>query len=319
MARENKPSDFIKYKNQNEPKWAVDEVNKISGIYADNSSFKEYIKELIPGSFGIRFEFKLASPYFSKDDDELYAVHNPVLKDYVHKIPMIRGSSWKGVLFATALDFIRQKINDIETGEVSLNEILNYYTSIIRIFGTGSKSFRNLEKTLNDFISRSKNDEELLQQLARYALLDLGIRLQICTKSDESFANQILTQIKAHVEKSDNNNGFCTRKGRTTFYPTYFNAIDFEVINFHNKKRRAGERPIFFEVVPRDTKGVFQLVYIPFDAIFMNEKEMWKQQEKDFNFLKHIIEKTFLEKNIGAKKKIGWGRIETWEKIECLN
>jgi len=65
----------------------------------------------------------------------------------------------------------------------------------------------------------------LLQQLARYALLDLGIRLQICTKSDESFANQILTQIKAHVEKSDNNNGFCTRKVGQLFIQLYENAI----------------------------------------------------------------------------------------------
>ena len=49
-------------------------------------------------SFAISFEFRLAQPYLSKDDDAFYIIDNPVRKDKVFKTPMVAPSSWKGSL-----------------------------------------------------------------------------------------------------------------------------------------------------------------------------------------------------------------------------
>jgi len=49
-------------------------------------------------SFTISFQFMLAQPYLSKDDDAFYIIDNPVRKDKVFKTPMVAPSSWKGSL-----------------------------------------------------------------------------------------------------------------------------------------------------------------------------------------------------------------------------
>lgn len=49
-------------------------------------------------SFTIGIEFKLSKPYISKNDEDFYIIDNPILKDKVFRIPMIRPSGWKGAL-----------------------------------------------------------------------------------------------------------------------------------------------------------------------------------------------------------------------------
>ncbi|NLF01824.1 MAG: hypothetical protein GX601_12690, partial [Anaerolineales bacterium] len=50
------------------------------------------------GTWLLRFEFTLAKPYISHDDEASYLVDNPVTKDHVLGLPLIRPSSWKGNL-----------------------------------------------------------------------------------------------------------------------------------------------------------------------------------------------------------------------------
>ena len=56
------------------------------------------LKSLPPHSAFIQFRFTLARPFRSNDDDSFYIHENPVLKDVVFKIPMMRPSGWKGIL-----------------------------------------------------------------------------------------------------------------------------------------------------------------------------------------------------------------------------
>ena len=49
-------------------------------------------------SFFIQFPFTLSKGYISKDDDIVYIHENPLVKDYVFKVPIVRPSSWKGNL-----------------------------------------------------------------------------------------------------------------------------------------------------------------------------------------------------------------------------
>lgn len=56
---------------------------------------------LLPeGSFAVRFTFTLAQPYLSKDDNPFYIIDNPIVRDPVFGLPLVRPSSWKGNLGA---------------------------------------------------------------------------------------------------------------------------------------------------------------------------------------------------------------------------
>lgn len=102
---------------------------------------------------------------------------------------------------------------------------------------------------------------------------------------------------------------FRTHKGRAIFYPTYFDRLSLEIINPHDRIKRAGTNPIHYEVVPQNTDGIFQLIYIPFDGVLSKEKKIVEEVEYDIKFLTDAIKK-LADLGIGAKTKLGWGRFE---------
>jgi CRISPR-associated protein Cmr2 len=50
------------------------------------------------GSFYIQFKFKLLKPYISRDDNAFYIVDNPIVREKVFQLPMVRSTAWKGSL-----------------------------------------------------------------------------------------------------------------------------------------------------------------------------------------------------------------------------
>ena len=48
--------------------------------------------------FGIKVEFELLSPWYSKDDRPFHVLDNPVRKDKVFGVPFMSAASWKGLL-----------------------------------------------------------------------------------------------------------------------------------------------------------------------------------------------------------------------------
>lgn len=101
------------------------------------------------------------------------------------------------------------------------------------------------------------------------------------------------------------------RSGTLIFYPTWFDKVDFEVINPHSRKTRAGTKPIYYEVVPAETKGRLQLLYAPLPEEIENDKV------KPADFFDSLIDsiKALLETyGISAKRTAGWGtaRINKW-------
>lgn len=67
------------------------------------------------------------------------------------------------------------------------------------------------------------------------------------------------------------------RSGRLIFYPTFFDEIGLEVINPHDRATRAGRQPIYLESAPVGARGVFTLLYIPFDRIGLRGEEEERQ------------------------------------------
>ena len=63
-------------------------------------------------SFTLRFTFTLAQPYLSKDDNPFYVIDNPIVRDRLFGLPLVRPSSWKGNL-ASALRQLGQNEGDV--------------------------------------------------------------------------------------------------------------------------------------------------------------------------------------------------------------
>ena len=274
-------------------------ITQLSGIIP-KGKLKEYAKNLLPYSFIIQAEIKLKSSYFSRDDDEFYLIQNPCLKEKVFKVPIVRGSSWKGALAKAAKEFI--------------NEDLKNFESFVRIFGTGSQEYREVIESL-------EKDENISDKLVKYVLFELGKKLK---KSDieeiKSNPKEYLKKLslKFTKEKIKEIPFLQVHKGRAIFYPTYFDRLSLEIINPHSRKTRAGTNPIHYEVVPKDTEGTLQIVYIPYDGVSKEKNDgengIKTEVKADIEFLIKCIEKVS-ENGIGAKTKLGWGRFRI-EKIK---
>lgn len=310
ILRQNK-----KFKINNEKQLAV---NHISGIFDDPGKLGNYVKKLLPYSFMVYVRFRFEQPYFSRDDDEFCIIQNPVLKEWAFKVPMVRGSSWKGALASAFLDLLEGN-----------HDKLRYIESYFRIFGAGSECVKTLEDSFAHRLNSATDMEKMKSKLIEMLLFELGIRLDkesidgIKEAHDRDEVVKLIKKIFSQIDKvSPENSVFpCnikTRKGRAIFYPTYFDYVSLEIINPHNRRRRAGTQPIHFEVVPSGTGGILQIAYIPFDAVLNNEEVVKNEAQKDLNYLLLAIER-LSHNGIGAKTKLGWGTFELEEKYCCVN
>lgn len=284
-------------------------VNFISGILTLNIA-NDYVRKLPPYSFIIQASFKLKQPYFSKDDDEFYIISNPILKEKVFKVPMIRGSGWKGALASAFKELINEKSNH--------NERVEVVDSYLRIFGAGSDSIKAIEDYLKWKSSDLKNFKE---KLLEFILFELGLTVdknlleKINEQNSYEGLHKFLEEQISHKLQKDNKNlpiELRTHKGRAIFYPTYFDKLSLEVINPHDRRKRAGTQPIYYEVVPEGTEGFLQIIYIPFDGILKENEVLKSEAEKDLENLLLAIEKVS-QIGIGAKTKLGWGTFEVCE------
>lgn len=70
------------------------------------------LSQLPFGSFFIQFTFKLLKPYISRDDNQFYIVDNPIVRDKVFRLPMVRPTAWKGSLRHALWQLGHQKENE---------------------------------------------------------------------------------------------------------------------------------------------------------------------------------------------------------------
>lgn len=105
------------------------------------------------------------------------------------------------------------------------------------------------------------------------------------------------------------------QQGELVFYPTWFSRVNFEVINPHSRKSRAGTKPIFYEVVPAGITGTLKLLYAPIPGA--SRRDCVQPKEVICKLLAAI--QALLETyGISAKRTAGWGtaRIEVWRAFQ---
>jgi len=94
------------------------------------------------------------------------------------------------------------------------------------------------------------------------------------------------------------------QQGALAFYPTWFDRIGFEVINPHNRRRRAGTQPIYFEVVPEGARGDLRLLYAPVPG---SARRSGVDPTEALGRLMDAIEALLTSYGISAKRTAGWG------------
>jgi len=108
-----------------------------------------------------------------------------------------------------------------------------------------------------------------------------------------------------HLQKWVNEDGL--RKGRLHFYPTFFDRIGLEVINPHERTTKAGKLPVYIETVPAGSKGIFSLLYLPFDLLGMPREEIKQDVLSDLKIIPNAIRKMMRTYGFSAKKSSGFG------------
>jgi len=98
--------------------------------------------------------------------------------------------------------------------------------------------------------------------------------------------------------------------GRLFFYPTFFTQTSLEIINPHDRKRRVGKNPILFESVPAGAQGTFSLLYVPFDLIGKEERDIRQQALADLELIAKGLSDMFLTYGFSAKRTSGYGVAE---------
>jgi len=290
--------DHKKELNQH-PDWITsikpsnDQANKYSGLFLNKTQIMDKVITSLPFTFAIYGKFTLNASFYSADDDRYYIIDNPVLKEKVFKVPMFRGSGWKGI----AASAIR------EVMKIKIDCFFENMMSFARLFGAGSEEFRDLitdvkEKHLKE------NDKIFTNHLRLFALKSLGMKLNL---KDDNLDEKIWKKII--------DNTLQVQRGRLIFYPTYFDKVGLEMINPHKRRTKAGTKPVYYEVVPKGASGIFQLFYIPADGVIKSNKELQKEADDDLNLLSAGLQRIFREQTddgqvkIGAKTRLGWGKV----------
>ncbi len=98
-------------------------------------------------------------------------------------------------------------------------------------------------------------------------------------------------------------NGF--ERGALAFRPTWFrfDKIGFEVINPHDRRRKAGTKPILYEVVPPGATGTLNVLYAPAPRVLEADVD----RQKALLLLLDAVESLITEYGFSAKRTSGWG------------
>jgi CRISPR-associated protein Cmr2 len=231
---------------------------------------------LPPGSWFFQCTFTLARPWISKDDDLFYVAEsvNPVRKDKVFKIPIMAASSWKGLLRWTAM----YTCLELQKGKLSDSRFAKERFVQTLLFGD----------------EKGEEPDKTKDWTAHLDSLKPGARAEYENLLRNYFGLKPDDPLPHH-------------RGRLNFYPSFFYAVDIEVINPHSRQSKAGTHPIYLECVPINASSTFSLLYVPFDLIGEDESAIKKEAKHHLRYLITIIKDMFLTYGFSAKRTSGYG------------
>jgi len=253
-------------------KYAERAIGHIEALGLDKPNPK-IVEALVPGSFCLTFKLRLARPLLSKDDEPFHICDNPMRKDPVFRVPMMSPSGWKGCLRSAAVRLLAE-----QAGSLTDPDFANARLRLTALFGNE----RGVDAKESD---RSRWQEYLdkaggLEAAALY-------RTMLKERSATGFL-----------------------AGRLRFFPTFFDDLAIEVINPHDRTKKAGKLPIYFECVPDGATGTFTLLYVPFDLVEQLEPGLRRRVADDLEMVAPALRAMLSLYGFGAKTSSGYGVID---------
>lgn len=253
-------------KSQNPYKEFIGVMEKAMGDMGVYSPPSPDFNVLPPGTAFIQFQFTLRRPYISKDDQPFHICDNPVRKEKVFKVPMISATGWKGNLRWAATHNMVLEFHQHKDGDRFAKERMQ----LVRLFG-----------------DETGEDATQANGLSKY--LD-----EICPEAVDPYR-------QTYLDVFGENGQVANHRGWLDFYSTYFDRIGLELINPHDRSKRSGIQPIYFECVPAGSIGWFYLLYTPFWDIGSVQKKL------DIKLLIDTIILLMTVFGFSAKKSSGYG------------
>lgn len=279
------------YCKANNDKWESKCLTKYANILkfcSDNNGYFCTAKALMGPLFGekmkpdfsylpekswfLEFTLKLATPLICKDDESFYVHDNPFHKDKVFKVPFYSASSWKGRLRWMA------------------------YKQWI------AKGGKADERVALGLLFGDETGEEDGSKFSAY--LD-----ECCPESKEKYRElvQALFDFEKNVESDDKKRKIPHHSGNLYFYPTFFYNLSQEVINPHDRKKKAGKNPIPIESVPQGSVGKFALLFAPINT----GKKVYSSHDlyRDLRLVVSALHDILQSYGFGAKTSSGFGAV----------
>ncbi len=110
-----------------------------------------------------------------------------------------------------------------------------------------------------------------------------------------------------------------SHRGRLSFYPTFFNKVSVEVINPHERDKKKGKHPIYFDAVPAGETGIFRVLYTPFDLMGQPQGVVAEKALEDAFLVIPTVSKLINYYGVSAKRSSGYGAmIRTCNDQDCF-
>jgi CRISPR-associated protein Cmr2 len=278
-----------KAKNDERESKCLNEYASILKFNSDNNGYFYTVKLLMKSVFGeelkpdfsdfpekswfLHFTFKLATPLICKDDETFYVHDNPFHKDKVFKVPFYPASSWKGRLRWMAYK------QWIENGGKAEDRV-----ALDLLFGDeiGEEEGKKLTAYLDECCLESKEDYHKLLQ-ARF------------NSENNATTDNKEQKIPHHA-------------GNLYFYPTFFYKLSQEVINPHDRKKKAGTKPIQIETISDGSEGKFSLLFVP--AQMGVKKYADDDLYRDLRLMINALHDLLQIYGFGAKTSSGFGIVK---------
>lgn len=258
-------------------------------------SAKESAEALPRGAWMAQITFTLQRNLFSRNDFSIYPTDNPMCREWVTKVPMLTGSTWKGNLRAAAYEIFLRKAETLyaQNDPELAKKLAEYRLRLWHIFGDEKgrdQDFNpdklkneiehgNVQAFLNESVEVLKPVKEEFRGLKKNTLVDTG---------DHDYHS----------------------RGRVHCLPTYFDQLDCLGVDVFNPRDRitlAGTVPIYYEVVPAGTPVTMTLLYMPFDLLASSDEDLSKERVSDWNVICGAIVHLFQSFGVGGKKSSGFG------------
>jgi len=241
----------------------------------------------LPGPwFFLDFCFALAEPLLTRDDTAFYIVENPVRKDKVFAMPGIAASSWKGSL-----------------RWMSTKQLVDWWQGLSeaeRLLPKHVRAFADRRLHLTQLFGTEKGEEDGVSGTGPYLDRAGGEQPRL------AYRRELTTYLRA-LGLSEEHDAEGILAGSLYCFPTFFGAIDLEVINPHDRRTRAGERPVLMESVPRGARGCFRLLYAPMVLTDGSPTETRTRVASHLGLVADAVRELLTVYGFAAKKSSGFG------------